>query len=103
MTRSIVEDWQPLEGWSPKGNAHNWRRSGDHRSRRPTGRVKYDNNRVQEIGSGTDLTKEPSFLKLPFEFNSYTGEYVYEIMGDKLSGKIKGIIPEPEDTRKIKE
>lgn len=49
-----------------------------------------------------DLTKEPLLLKSPDDFNSYTGEYVYEIMGDKFSGKIKGTIPEAEDTRKIK-
>ncbi len=53
MTRSMVVNWQPLEGWPPKDNAHNGRWSADRRPRRPGGQVHDGKNRVQEIGSGT--------------------------------------------------
>jgi hypothetical protein len=50
---SIVETGRPLVQWSPKDDAHTWLRSDDRRARRPTGRVKYSYNSVQEIVGGT--------------------------------------------------
>ena len=50
---SMVATRKPLVKGAPKSNAHSWARSGDRRPLRPTGRGEYDNNRVQEIGSGT--------------------------------------------------
>lgn len=49
----IVETWRPLVQWSPKDDAHTWLRSDDRRAMRPTGRVKYSYNGVQEIVGGT--------------------------------------------------
>jgi len=51
---SIVEAGKPIVACSPKNDAHRWPRSDDHRTMRPTGRVEYGNNCVQEIVSGTD-------------------------------------------------
>ncbi|QPD03628.1 MAG: hypothetical protein Nkreftii_001402 [Candidatus Nitrospira kreftii] len=53
----IVETWRPLVQWSPKDDAHTWLRSDDRRAMRPTGRVKYSYNGVQEIVGGTPCTK----------------------------------------------
>ncbi len=53
MTRSIIEAWGRLVKWPSKNDAHSWPRSDDRRTMRPTGRVEYGNNRVQEIVSGT--------------------------------------------------
>ncbi|QPD04979.1 MAG: hypothetical protein Nkreftii_002753 [Candidatus Nitrospira kreftii] len=52
----IVETWRPLVQWSPKDDAHTWLRSDDRRAMRPTGRVKYSYNGVQEIVGGTSPT-----------------------------------------------
>ena len=49
----IVETWRPLVPWSPKDDAHTWLRSDDRRAMRPTGRVEYSYNGVQEIVGGT--------------------------------------------------
>jgi hypothetical protein len=50
----IVETGRPLVQWSPKDDAHTWLRSDDRRAMRPTGRVKYSYNGVQEIVGGTE-------------------------------------------------
>ena len=58
MTRSIIEAWGRLVKWPSKNDAHSWPRSDDRRTMRPTGRVEYGNNRVQEIVSGTSTLKQ---------------------------------------------
>ncbi len=55
MTRSIVvEDGELAVKWPSKNAAHSGPRCDDRRTMRPTGRVEYCNNRVQEIVSGTE-------------------------------------------------
>ena len=53
MTRGIAETRRRLVAWPLKYDAHTWPRNDNRRTLRPTGRVEYGYNRVQEIVSGT--------------------------------------------------
>lgn len=57
MTLSRVEAGRPIVAGAPKDDAYRWLRNDDRRPMRPTGRVEYGYNRVQEIVSGTCHTK----------------------------------------------
>ncbi len=80
MTRSIIEAWGRLVKWPSKHDAHSWLRSSDRPATRPTGRVQYGYNRVQEIVSGTGpnyylpvdrRTLIPLFQFLPLQVRAY--------------------------------
>jgi len=59
MTRAIAEARGLLVEWPSTDNAPRWLRNDDRRTRRPTGRVEYGYNCVQEIVSGTVIECGP--------------------------------------------
>jgi hypothetical protein len=60
MTRGIAETRRRLVEWPLKYDAHTWPRNDNRRTLRPTGRVEYGYNRVQEIVSGTGASPRAS-------------------------------------------
>ena len=58
MTRGIAETRRRLVEWPLKYDAHTWPRNDNRRTLRPTGRVEYGYHRVQEIVSGTVISRE---------------------------------------------